>query len=67
MEFRGLGTALIILLGHWLKSLLFGVSPNDAETLLGAIVVVMAAGMAATLLPARRASLVCIASTMREN
>jgi ABC-type lipoprotein release transport system permease subunit len=30
-------------------------------------VVVMAAGMAATLLPARRASRVQIASTMREN
>jgi putative ABC transport system permease protein len=63
----GIGTALSIVLGHWLKSLLFGVSPTDAVTLLGAIVVVMAAGMAATLLPARRASLVQIASTMREN
>ncbi len=63
----GIGTALSIVLGHWLKSLLFGVSPTDAVTLLGAIVVVIAAGMAATLLPARRASLVQIASTMREN
>jgi putative ABC transport system permease protein len=63
----GIGTALSIVLGHWLKSLLFGVSSTDAVTLLGAIVVVMVAGIAATLLPARRASRVQIASMMREN
>jgi putative ABC transport system permease protein len=63
----GIGTAPSILLGHWLKSLLFGVSSTDAVTLLGAIVVVMAAGMAATLLPARRASRVQIAAMIREN
>jgi putative ABC transport system permease protein len=63
----GIGTALSVVLGHWLKSLLFGVSPTDALTLLGAIAVVMTAAMAATLLPARRASLVQIASMMREN
>jgi putative ABC transport system permease protein len=63
----GIGTALSIMLGHWLKSLLFGVSSTDAVALLGAIAVVMAVGMAATLLPARRASRVQIASMMREN
>jgi putative ABC transport system permease protein len=63
----GIGTALSILVGHWLKSLLFGVSSTDAVTLLGAIAVVMIAGMAATLLPARRASRVQIATMMREN
>jgi putative ABC transport system permease protein len=63
----GIGTALSIVLGHWLKSLLFGVSSTDAVTLLGAIGVVIAAGMAATLLPARRASRVQIAAMMREN
>jgi ABC-type antimicrobial peptide transport system permease subunit len=62
-----IGTALSIVLGHWLKSLLFGVSSTDAVTLVGAIAVVVAAGMAATLLPARRASHVQIASMMREN
>jgi ABC-type lipoprotein release transport system permease subunit len=36
-------------------------------TLVGAIAVVGGAAMAATLLPARRASRVQIASTMREN
>jgi putative ABC transport system permease protein len=63
----GIGSALSIVLGHWLQSLLFGVSPTDAVTLLGAIAVVMVAGMAATLLPARRASQVQIAAMMREN
>ncbi|MGC2621487.1 MAG: ABC transporter permease [Acidobacteriaceae bacterium] len=63
----GVGTALGIVLGHWLKSLLFGVSSTDAVTLVGAIAVVMAAGMAATLVPARRASRVQIAAMMREN
>jgi putative ABC transport system permease protein len=62
-----IGTELSIVLGHWLKSLLFGVSSTDAVTLIGAIAVVMFAGMAATLLPARRASQVQIAAMMREN
>jgi len=62
-----IGTALSIVLGHWLKSLLFGVSSTDAVTIIGAIAVVVAAGLAATLLPARRASRVQIASMMREN
>ena len=62
-----IGTALSIVLGHWLKSLLFGVSSTDAATLISAIAVVMFAGMAATLLPARRASQVQIAAMMREN
>jgi ABC-type lipoprotein release transport system permease subunit len=54
-------------LGHWLKSLLFGVSSTDALTLVGAIAVVVVASMAATLLPARRAMRVHVASMMREN
>jgi predicted permease len=63
----GIGTALGVALGHWLKSLLFGVSSTDAVSLLGAIAVVMAAGIAATLLPARRASRIQISLMMREN
>jgi len=63
----GIGTALSIVLGHWLKSLLFGVSSTDAVTLTAAIAVVVTAGIAATLLPARRASRIQIASMMREN
>jgi putative ABC transport system permease protein len=62
-----LGTVLSFALGHWLKSLLFGVSSTDALTLVGAIAVVVVASMAATLLPARRAMRVHVASMMREN
>ena len=62
-----IGAALSIVLGHWLKPLLFGVASSDAVTLLGATAMVVTAGMAATLLPARRASRVQILSMMREN
>ena len=62
-----IGTALSIALGHWLNSLLFGISSTDAVTLVVSVTVVVAAGLAATLLPARRASRVQIASMMREN
>ena len=62
-----IGTALSVVLGHWLKSLLFGVSSTDAVTLVAAIAVVVTAGILATLLPARRASRVQIATMMREN
>jgi ABC-type lipoprotein release transport system permease subunit len=48
-------------------SLLFGVSSTDAVTLMEAIAVVVTSGIAATLLPARRASRVQIASMIREN
>ena len=63
----GIGTALGVALGRWLKSLLFGVSPTDALTLTAAILVVLAAGVAASLIPARRASRIEIATIMREN
>lgn len=62
-----IGTALGLALGRWLKSLLFGVSATDAATLTGAILVVVAAGVVASLIPARRASRVEIATMMREN
>lgn len=63
----GIGTLLGIALGRWLKSLLFGVSAADAATIAGAIAVVVIAGVAASLIPARRASRVEIATMMREN
>ena len=62
-----IGTVLGLGLGRWLKSLLFGVSSADALTLVAAIAVVIVAGMAATIIPARRASRVEIATIMREN
>ena len=52
----GIGTVLGLALGRWLKSLLFGVSSADALTLAGSIAVVIVAGLAATIIPARRAS-----------
>jgi predicted permease len=62
-----IGTAFGLALGRWLKSLLFGVSTTDAFTLTGSILVVLIAGLAATLIPARRASHIEIATMMREN
>jgi putative ABC transport system permease protein len=63
----GIGTLLGIALGRWIKSLLFGVSATDAATLLAAILVVIVAGVTASLIPARRASRIEIAAMMREN
>lgn len=63
----GIGTVLGIVLGRWLKSLLFGVSATDVATLAAAIVVVLVTGVAASLIPARRASRIQIAAMMREN
>jgi len=62
-----IGTAFGLALSRWLKSLLFGVSATDALTLTGSILVVLVAGLAATLIPARRASRIEIATMMREN
>ncbi|MBS1806456.1 MAG: ABC transporter permease [Acidobacteria bacterium] len=62
-----IGTGFGLALSRWLKSLLFGVSATDALTLTGSIFVVLVAGLAATLIPARRASRIQIASMMREN
>jgi predicted permease len=63
----GIGILLSIALGRWLKSLLFGISATDAATLAAAILVVVAAGLTASLIPARRASRIEIAAMMREN
>ena len=62
-----IGTILGLALGNWLKSLLFGVSSADALTLAGSITVIVIAGLAATIIPARRASRVDVATMMREN
>lgn len=63
----GIGTALGLALGRWLKSLLFGVSSADALAMVTAILVVVTAGVLASLIPARRASRIEIATMMREN
>ena len=53
-----LGLALAAAVSHLLASLLYGVSPLDPATFGGVIVVMLAAAALATLLPARRATLV---------
>lgn len=62
-----IGTVFGLALSRWLKSLLFGVSTTDALTLTCSILVVLIAGLSATLIPARRASRIEIATMMREN
>jgi ABC-type lipoprotein release transport system permease subunit len=42
--------------GRFLSGLLFGVSPHDPATLAGAMVLLTAAGLLASYLPARRAA-----------
>jgi ABC-type antimicrobial peptide transport system permease subunit len=50
------GTALALLSGRAAKSLLFNLQPNDAVTILCAIVVLAIATLLATAIPARRAA-----------
>jgi hypothetical protein len=50
------GVAGSLLLGRFLSSLAFGVSPSDARILLAAAVLLTATGVVAAWLPARRAS-----------
>ena len=62
-----IGTAAGLAVARYLKSLLFGVSATDAITLGVSITVVLLAGLAASVIPARRASRVEITTLMREN
>jgi ABC-type antimicrobial peptide transport system permease subunit len=62
-----IGTVIGLALAQYLKSLLFGVSATDATTLGVSITVVLLAGLAASVIPARRASRVEITTLMREN
>lgn len=52
----GVGLLLSLVLGRVLASLLFGVGPHDAGTLVGAPAVVLAAALLASWLPAERAT-----------
>ena len=52
------GIPLAIVAATTLRSLLFGIQPFDVPTLLGAVLVMLAAGIGACYLPARRATLV---------
>ncbi len=57
-----IGTVAGLAVARYLKSLLFGVSATDALTLVVSIAVVLLAGLAASVIPARRASRVEIAT-----
>lgn len=61
------GTVLGLVVARYLKSLLFGISSTDAATLAISIAVVLVAGLAASVVPARRASRVEINTLMRDN
>jgi predicted permease len=65
----GASTGLILglVFGRYIKSLLFGIESTDAVTLGLALVLALITGMAASVLPARRASRVEIAETLRHS
>jgi ABC-type antimicrobial peptide transport system permease subunit len=54
----GIGLPLSLAAGRITASLLYGVKPNDPLTLVWTIAVLLAVGMLAALLPARRAAAV---------
>jgi putative ABC transport system permease protein len=60
----GIGGALV--LGQYMRSLLYGVSPADLITLAGAIIVLGVTGCLACLLPALRASRIDPIIVLRE-
>ena len=61
------GTAGALMLGRWLRSLVFAVSPSDPGILLGAVVLLTMTGLVAAWLPARRASRVAPRTAMQES
>jgi putative ABC transport system permease protein len=62
-----IGTVLGLAVARYLKTLLFDVSATDALTITVSIAVVLLAGLAASVIPARRAARVEITTLMREN
>jgi ABC-type antimicrobial peptide transport system permease subunit len=70
LKLAGIGVAAGALscvgLRHVLAAALYGIGPNDAATLAGAIVVLLAAALAAAWIPARRATRVDAMAALRE-
>ena len=60
------GAAVSLWLARFVESLLYGLPPQDPITLAGAAVALVAVGLAAALLPARRASRIDPATVLRE-
>jgi predicted permease len=52
---------------HWVKSMLFGLQPNDPGTIVGAILMLLTTALLAAYLPARRASHVDPMATLRHD
>jgi predicted permease len=52
----GVGLPLALMTSRLLRSMLFGVGPNDPLTFVGALVAVIVVALAASLIPARRAA-----------
>jgi predicted permease len=63
----GIGTLACVLAGRAMSSMLFGVSPFDPYALAGALFVVLAAGIVAGVIPARRALRVEPMTTLRHD
>ena len=61
----GGGLAIFLLVARFLRGLLFGVAPSDAVTLAGASLLLLAIATLASWIPARRASRVDPARTLR--
>jgi putative ABC transport system permease protein len=61
------GTAGFLLLARLLASFLYGVGPADPVSLAGAAAVLLAAGLVAALVPARRAGRIDPASVLKES
>ena len=60
------GVAGALLIGCWLSSLVFQISPSDPTILLAAVLVLSATALAAAWLPARRATQVEPRTAMNE-
>ena len=60
------GVVISLLLAHFVEALLYGLPPRDPATLAGAVAVLVAVGLLAAGLPARRASRIDPATVLRE-
>jgi putative ABC transport system permease protein len=61
----GAGVVIFIVVARFLRGLLFGVAPSDPVTVVGASLTLLAIASAASWIPARRASRVDPARTLR--
>ena len=60
-----IGLPLVLAGSRFVKSFLFGVAPNDPAAIAAAVVLLLAAGLLAGFVPARRASHIDPLSAMR--